>query len=68
VYVDPIAYLSRAIETAFEAAVVPVAVLTGVALVVVAVTEVSAGLRRRRAGAPRNRGRASRAGPNEAAA
>lgn len=61
-YFDPFAALSRAIDAAFDAAVVPVVVLTGVVLLVLALTEASAQLRRRRAGAPRSRRLASTAG------
>lgn len=57
-YVDSFAALSRAIDAGFDAAVVPVVVLTGVVLVILALTEVSE-LRRRRAGAPRSRRLAS---------
>jgi hypothetical protein len=61
-YVDPMAALGRAIDAAFGAAVVPVVVLTGVVLLVVILTEASAQLHRRRAGALRSGRPASRAG------
>ena len=61
-YVDSFAALSRAIDAAFDATVVPVVVLTGVVLLVLALTEVSAQLRRRRAGLPRTRRLASTVG------
>ena len=56
-YVHPMAPLSRAIDAAFEAAVVPVVVFSVVVLLVMAITEVNAQLHRRGSQAPRRRRR-----------
>ena len=56
-YVPPMAPLSRAIDAAFEAAVVPVLVFSGVVLLVLAITDVNAQLLRRGSQAPRSRRR-----------
>ena len=56
-YVHPMAPLSRAIDAAVEAAVVPVLVVSVVVLLVLAITEVNAQLHRRGSQAPRSRRR-----------
>ena len=54
-YVQPMAPLSRAIDAAFEAAVVPVLVFSVVVLLVMAIAHVNAHLHRRGSQAPRSR-------------
>ena len=56
-YVQPMAPLSRAIDAAFEAAVVPVLVFSVVVLLVMAVAQVNAQLHRRESQVPRRRRR-----------
>jgi hypothetical protein len=56
-YVQPMAPLSRAIDAAFEAAVVPVLVFSVVVLLVMAIAQVNTQLHRRGSQAPRSRRR-----------
>jgi hypothetical protein len=57
-YIDSLTQLSRAIDAAFEAAMVPGLLLVGAALVVMAGAEVGAHVRQRRRRAARTTGTA----------